>query len=732
MKTKNLLKVLSLAVLLGGLAKVSSFSDFRSSGSELFLESTQGTDMFDDCQEGLRLQGPHRAQETGDLLASDVKVQVSNIDRFGNRSIRYVAAISSLAVDASFERTIYNEDGSVFAESSVKAVQYAYESIIANGEEVLPSSFGEGYNYFIVYTLGNVPESHWFHRIDVSVSVNEEESSRQANVEGLMSNPSDQYFDYLLNSETNEYQVRAKRVQEGEGEEAKFVISTELYNESLTEVEVSEYYKTYNDLVATNHGRVTGVAEDAFLGCTYLQNVKLPESIASIGTSAFEGCSSLTTLTLPSGLKTVGTDAFEGLSSLKDIYYNAANLQTTDLEFEGYENLYIGKSVESIPVRTFSSGKYNVSYDGTKEEWSNVSVDATNAAIYGQYSDSIVICDDTEMFTISLFFEGATLEVNGKVYSDECSFEVPENTKFTGVSDPSGEGLAFSGWYDGPGEDASKLTMPSESSPLRVHSDLTYYARLLEVSASGGLTPDTAIELEDNALQTQTFNLSESAPNIYLKFTPKVSDIYYIRNLSEGDFNDQVDLYSDVACSSSLSYSYNGAGNNKFFLGYELEANKTYYYKLGPCNTGNYGSDGEIILKFYSRTGDHKEEAIALTANSTVHDEFAPKARLYYSYTPSVDEKFSFKATTIGSLGLNAKKTYYLKLYLHNITDGGYDTAYTFSSTKTEYKGTKTAFLTLAAGKQYVFEVWNNGATSNSGTQQNGTDFSFTFTTTAA
>ena len=274
--------------------------------------------------------------------------------------------------------------------------------------------------------------------------------------------------------------------------------------------------------------------------------------------------------------------------------------------------------------------------------------------------------------------------------------------------------------------------MPSESSPLRVHSDLTYYARLLEVSASGGLTPDTAIELEDNALKTQTFNLSESVPNIYLKFTPQVSDIYYIRNLSEGDFNDQVDLYSDVACSSSLSYSYNGAGNNKFFLGYELEANKTYYYKLGPCNTGNYGSDGEIILKFYSRTGDHKEEAIALTANSTVHDEFAPKARLYYSYTPSVDEKFSFKATTIGSLGLNANKTYYLKLYLHNITDGGYDSAYTFSSSKIEYKGTKTAFLTLAAGKQYVFEVWNNGATSNSGTQQNGTDFSFTFTTTAA
>ena len=228
MKTKNLLKVLSLAVLLGGLAKVSSFSDFKSSGSELFLESTQGTDMFDDCQEGLRLQGPRRAQETGDLLASDVKVQISDVDENGNRSIRYVAAISSLAVDASFERTIYNEDGSVFAESSVKAVQYAYESIIANGEEVLPSSFGEGYNYFIVYTLGNVPESHWYHRIDVSVSVNEEESSRQANVEGLMSNPSDQYFDYLLNSETNEYQVRAKRVQEGEGEEAKFVISTEL------------------------------------------------------------------------------------------------------------------------------------------------------------------------------------------------------------------------------------------------------------------------------------------------------------------------------------------------------------------------------------------------------------------------------------------------------------------------------------------------------------------------
>jgi len=42
MKTKNLLKVLSLTVLLGGLAKVSSFSDLKSAGSEKsmpYLES---------------------------------------------------------------------------------------------------------------------------------------------------------------------------------------------------------------------------------------------------------------------------------------------------------------------------------------------------------------------------------------------------------------------------------------------------------------------------------------------------------------------------------------------------------------------------------------------------------------------------------------------------------------------------------------------------------------------
>ena len=46
--------------------------------------------------------------------------------------------------------------------------------------------------------------------------------------------------------------------------------------------------------------------------------------------------------------------------------------------------------------------------------------------------------------------------------------------------------------------------------------------------------------------------------------------------------------------------------------------------------------------------------------------------------------------------------------------------------------GTFKVKLTLEAGKEYVFEVFSGKATNYTSAQQNGPDFSFTFTTTAA
>ncbi len=64
---------------------------------------------------------------------------------------------------------------------------------------------------------------------------------------------------------------------------------------------------------------VTGISEAAFLGCSDLQSVTIPNSVTSIGFWAFKDCSSLTSITIPSSVTSIGWGVFSGCSSLTSI-----------------------------------------------------------------------------------------------------------------------------------------------------------------------------------------------------------------------------------------------------------------------------------------------------------------------------------------------------------------------------------------------------------------------------
>ena len=63
---------------------------------------------------------------------------------------------------------------------------------------------------------------------------------------------------------------------------------------------------------------MTVLSDFAFLNCTYLRSISLPNSLKEIGTGAF-GLSGLLSLTLPSSLEKIGTQAFYGCSNLKTL-----------------------------------------------------------------------------------------------------------------------------------------------------------------------------------------------------------------------------------------------------------------------------------------------------------------------------------------------------------------------------------------------------------------------------
>ena len=84
---------------------------------------------------------------------------------------------------------------------------------------------------------------------------------------------------------------------------------------------------------------VTCIGDSAFNGCTSLTSITIPDSVTSIGESAFSGCSSLASITIPDSVMSIGNDAFHECSSLTSITIPNSVTSIGDYAFLGCSRL---------------------------------------------------------------------------------------------------------------------------------------------------------------------------------------------------------------------------------------------------------------------------------------------------------------------------------------------------------------------------------------------------------
>lgn len=97
--------------------------------------------------------------------------------------------------------------------------------------------------------------------------------------------------------------------------------------------------------------------EDAFVNCSWLASVDIPNSVTSIGTFAFSGCSGLTSVDIPNSVISIGARAFENCSGLTSVKIPNSVRSIGTLAFancSGLISVDIPNSVTSIGTGAFS------------------------------------------------------------------------------------------------------------------------------------------------------------------------------------------------------------------------------------------------------------------------------------------------------------------------------------------------------------------------------------------
>ena len=164
------------------------------------------------------------------------------------------------------------------------------------------------------------------------------------------------------------------------------------------------YWDALTTVTFAENSQLKSIGRAAFYGTEHayprFKEIKIPDSVETIGNGAFYDCRDLERIDLPSALQTLSTVTFYNCTALSEVTFPASLKTIESSAFGGCRNLSEVKlpaSLTEIQSGIFS-GCYNLTnihYDGSMAKWSQIN---TSKGFLGSSSPSLVMDDYTAQF----------------------------------------------------------------------------------------------------------------------------------------------------------------------------------------------------------------------------------------------------------------------------------------------------------------------------------------------
>ena len=166
------------------------------------------------------------------------------------------------------------------------------------------------------------------------------------------------------------------------------------------------YCDALTTVTFAENSQLKSIGRAAFWGSEQVyprfKEIKIPDSVETIGNGAFYDCRDLERITLPSALQTLSTVTFYNCTALSEVTFPASLKTIESSAFSGCRNLSeikLPTSLKAIRSSVFHLciNLKTVSYDGSLKQWNDITA---NNDVLGYSCPSLVMDDYTAQFIL--------------------------------------------------------------------------------------------------------------------------------------------------------------------------------------------------------------------------------------------------------------------------------------------------------------------------------------------